>query len=144
MQPGQPGDHQHDPGRPVPGPTGPETPMPSLGKLPAPASSPANPPSPATPPSDEPLVVVEEDFSTNLPTAIAMFALFPPFALPATIDAYRARAAWHHQAHELAEENAAESRKWSRLALIFGIVSWTLLICCGAITWVLNWLGVIG
>jgi hypothetical protein len=74
---------------------------------------------------------VEEEFTSNLGASLATFVLFPPFAVPATINARRAALAYQHGAAELAEDNAAESRKWSRLAMIFGFVSWLFLICCG-------------
>lgn len=82
-------------------------------------------------PEPEQAGFVEEEFTSNMGKAIAMFALFPPFAVPATINARRAALAHQYGAAELAEDNATESRKWSRLAMIFGIISWLFLICCG-------------
>jgi hypothetical protein len=87
---------------------------------------------------------VEEEFTSNLGTSIAMFALFPAFAVPATINARRAALAHRYGADELAEDNAAESRKWTRLAMIFGFISWTFLICCGGGSLVLRGCGLAG
>lgn len=73
-----------------------------------------------------------------------MFVLFPPFALPATIDAQRARVAYRAGDRATADDAANESRRWSKIALVAGIVSWALLVCCGGIGLFLRRLGVLG
>lgn len=94
-------------------------------------------------PQPEQAAFVEEEFTSNLGRSIAMFAMFPPFAVPATINARRAALAYQHGAAELAEDNATESRRWCRLAMIFGVMSWLLLICCGGGSLVLRGCGVL-
>ncbi len=101
------------------------------------------PPQPTATPAPE-AAATPDGFRSNLGASIAMFLLFPPFALPATINARRATHA--HQAGDaaMAEDAATESRRWSRIALSFGLVAWALLVCCGGGGLVLRGCGVVG
>lgn len=161
MQPGQPDPDRPDPDRtaePRHRPGSWTTPPPAdgfrFGTTPAP---PAQQPAPAAPtppgtPAHQPGAPVPpqaaagpvDGFASNLATSVVMFVLFPPFALPATIDAYRARVAYQAGDRVAADDAANESRRWSRIALIAGIVSWALLVCCGGVGLVLRKFGLLG
>ncbi len=104
------------------------------------------PPQPTTDPEPEATAAsgAAAGFRSNLGPSIAMFLLFPPFALPAAINARRATYA--HQAGDgtAADDAATESRRWSRTALSFGLAAWALLVCCGGGGLVLRGCSVIG
>ncbi|BCJ37734.1 hypothetical protein Athai_52370 [Actinocatenispora thailandica] len=72
-----------------------------------------------------------------------MFLLFPPFALPATIDARRARIAYRAGQVGLAQDNANESRRWTRAGFVAGPICWVLAACCGLGGWILHGVGLL-
>ena len=71
----------------------------------------------------------------NMTMSIVSIFLFWPLAIPAIINASKVNTALQQGDYAGAQAAAAESRKWSKLALIIGLVFYGLsLICCiGAI-----------
>lgn len=116
-------------------PTGAPPTGPPPGWAPPTGASPAG-----APPAGQPLA--EEPFRDNLGVAVAMFLLFPPFALPATIDARRARIAYRAGQLGVAQDNAKESRRWTRAGFVAGPICWGLVVCCGVGSWLLRSIGV--
>jgi hypothetical protein len=153
----QPGQPDPSPGpapqhRPVPPQARPEPVLegevlPPLPDSAAPTSQPYATPQPAPPPRPGPAPQpgtaspADAPFSDNLGVAVTMFLLFPPFALPATIDARRARIAYRAGQLGVAQDNAKESRRWTRAALVAGPICWALVVCCGIGRWILRGLG---
>ena len=83
-----------------------------------PGSSPAGPP----PAVDD-----------NMTMSIVAIFLFWPLAIPAIINASRVRPLLARGDLAGARQAAAESRRWSRLALIIGIILYVIgLVCCVA------------
>jgi hypothetical protein len=105
------------------------------------APQPAPAPQPGPKPQPGPVPPAEAPFSDNLAVAVAMFLLFPPFALPATIDARRARIAYRAGQLGVAQDNAKESRRWTRAAVVAGPICWALVVCCGIGRWLLRAIG---
>lgn len=93
---------------------------------------------------DPPAPVPTRTSGDNLVPAVVMFALFPPFALPATIDARRARLAYRAGELGVAADAAHESRRWTRAALVAGLIAWGLLLCCGGGGLALRAIGLFG
>jgi hypothetical protein len=67
----------------------------------------------------------------NMTMSIVSIFLFWPLAIPAIINASKVNPALQVGDYATAQQAAAESKKWSKLALIIGICLWALsLICC--------------
>lgn len=130
LPPGTPLPHQPGPQPGPPHPTGPTMQPGTGGQTSSPGSARPN--------------RADDEFVSNLGASAAMFLLFPPFALPATIDALRARAAYRQGDRALADDNAAESRRWARAAVLFGLIGWAILVCCGGSGFVLHSCGLLG
>ena len=67
----------------------------------------------------------------NMTMSIVSIFLFWPLAIPAIINASKVNQLLGQGDYAGAQAAAAESKKWSKLALIIGLVLWGLgLICC--------------
>lgn len=67
----------------------------------------------------------------NMTMSIVSIFLFWPLAIPAIINASKVNPALQVGDYATAQQAAAESKKWSKLALIIGICAWALsIICC--------------
>jgi hypothetical protein len=62
--------------------------------------------------------------------AIVSFLFFPPLAVPALVYALKANRLLELGDPAGAQTAAAESKKWSKLALIIGTFMWLALVCC--------------
>jgi hypothetical protein len=62
--------------------------------------------------------------------AMVSFLFFPPLAVPALVYALKADRLLDAGDPAGAQTAAAESRKWSKLALIIGTFMWLALVCC--------------
>ena len=66
----------------------------------------------------------------NMTMSIVSIFLFWPLAIPAIINASKVNPALQVGDYAGAQAAAAESKKWSKLALIIGLVIWGLVILC--------------
>jgi len=67
----------------------------------------------------------------NMTMSIVAIFFFWPLAIPAIINASKVNPALQMGDYATAQQAATESRKWSKLALIIGIVVWVIsLLCC--------------
>jgi hypothetical protein len=67
----------------------------------------------------------------NMTMSIVSIFLFWPLAIPAIINASKVNPALQIGDYATAQTAANESRRWSRLALIVGIIAWVIsIICC--------------
>lgn len=67
----------------------------------------------------------------NMTMSIVAIFLFWPLAIPAIINASKVNPLLQQGNYAAAQEAAAQSRKWSKLALIIGLVMYGLyLLCC--------------
>jgi hypothetical protein len=67
----------------------------------------------------------------NMTMSIVSLFLFWPLAIPAIINANKVNPALQVGDYATAQQAAAESKKWSKLALIIGLCGWALsIICC--------------
>jgi hypothetical protein len=71
----------------------------------------------------------------NMTMSIVAIFLFWPLAIPAIINASKVNPALQMGDFAGAQAAAAESKRWSKLALIIGIVVWVIFCICG-IVWV--------
>jgi len=72
-----------------------------------------------------------QQINNNMTMSIVSIFLFWPLAIPAIINASKVNPLLEQGNYQAAEAAAAESKKWSKLALIIGIIIWALsLICC--------------
>jgi Interferon-induced transmembrane protein len=73
------------------------------------------------------------EFKDNMGMSIGMIFLFWPTAIPAIMNASKAKAAYQAGDYAGAEAAAQESRKWSKISLIIGLIWYGLnvLACCG-------------
>lgn len=63
--------------------------------------------------------------------AVVSLFLFWPFSIPAILTASKVDPLWRRGDSAGAAAAAAESRKWSRLAIVTGLVWWgALAVCC--------------
>src|SRR3954452_20104540 len=71
----------------------------------------------------------------NMTMSIVSILLFWPLAIPAIINASKVNQALQVGDYAGAQAAAAESKKWSKLALIIGLCIWgaTLLCCIGGL-----------
>jgi hypothetical protein len=67
----------------------------------------------------------------NMTMSIVSIFLFWPLAIPAIINASKVNPLLQQGDYAGAQAAAAESKKWSKLALIIGIIGWIIgIICC--------------
>ena len=67
----------------------------------------------------------------NMTMSIVSIFLFWPLAIPAIINASKVNPLLQQGDYAGAQAAAAESKKWSKLALIIGIIGWIVgIICC--------------
>jgi Interferon-induced transmembrane protein len=67
----------------------------------------------------------------NMTMSIVSIFLFWPLAIPAIINASKVNPALQTGDYATAQQAAAESKKWSKLALIIGLSAWALgILCC--------------
>ncbi len=67
----------------------------------------------------------------NMTMSIVSIFLFWPLAIPAIINASKVNPLLQQGDYAGAQRAAAESKKWSKLALIIGLIGWALgVICC--------------
>ncbi|GIG89543.1 CD225/dispanin family protein [Plantactinospora endophytica] len=72
-----------------------------------------------------------QQINNNMTMSIVSIFLFWPLAIPAIINASKVNPLLQQGNFAEAQAAAAESRKWSKLALIIGICIWAVsLICC--------------
>jgi hypothetical protein len=62
--------------------------------------------------------------------AIVSFLFFPPLAVPALVHALKVDRLLEQDDPAGAQAAAAESKKWSKLAIIIGTVMWLAVVCC--------------
>jgi interferon-induced transmembrane protein len=69
----------------------------------------------------------------NMTMSIVSIFLFWPLAIPAIISASKVNTLLQQGDYAGAQAAAADSKKWSKLAIIIGIVAYavTILACCG-------------
>jgi hypothetical protein len=67
----------------------------------------------------------------NVALSVVSLVLFWPLAIPALLNAWKVDPLWQRGDHAGAAAAAAESRKWSRLALITGVICYAVVgLCC--------------
>jgi hypothetical protein len=67
----------------------------------------------------------------NMTMSIVAIFLFWPLAIPAIINASKVNPALQAGDYAGAQQAADESRKWSKLALIIGLIGWAVsVVCC--------------
>ena len=67
----------------------------------------------------------------NMTMSIVSIFLFWPLAIPAIINASKVNPLLQQGDYAGAQAAAAESKKWSKLALIIGLIGWAIgIICC--------------
>src|SRR5690242_21454305 len=66
----------------------------------------------------------------NMTMSIVSIFLFWPLAIPAIINASKVNPALQVGDYATAQQAAAESKKWSKLALIIGICLWGVAVLC--------------
>lgn len=75
-----------------------------------------------------------QQVDNNMTMSIVSIFLFWPLAIPAIINAAKVNSLLQTGDVMGAQAAAAESKKWSKLALIIGLVLWgiSLVLCCAA------------
>jgi hypothetical protein len=69
--------------------------------------------------------------NNNMTMSIVSIFLFWPLAIPALINASKVNTLLQQGDYAGAQAAAAESRKWSKLALIIGLIGWAVgIVCC--------------
>src|SRR5262249_57881490 len=67
----------------------------------------------------------------NMTMSIVSIFLFWPLAIPAIINASKVNPLLQQGDYAGAQAAAAESKRWSKLALIIGLIGWAIgIICC--------------
>ncbi|HZN76336.1 MAG TPA: CD225/dispanin family protein [Micromonosporaceae bacterium] len=79
---------------------------------------------PGYPPQQPPQV------DNNMTMSIVSIFLFWPLAIPAIINASKVNTLLQQGDYAGAQAASAESKKWSKLALIIGLVAWGISILC--------------
>lgn len=85
---------------------------------------------PGYPPQGQP-----PQIDNNMTMSIVAIFLFWPLAIPAIMNASKVNPALQQGDYAGAQQAAAESKRWSKLALIIGLSLWgvSLLCCIGAV-----------
>lgn len=74
----------------------------------------------------------------NMTMSIVAIFLFWPLAIPAIMNASKVNPMLQQGDYAGAQQAASESKRWSKLALIIGIIGWVIgIICCGVYVFVL-------
>ena len=82
---------------------------------------------PGYPPQQQP----PQQIDNNMTMSIVSIFLFWPLAIPAIMAASKVNPMLQHGDYAGAQAAAAESKKWSKLALIIGLILWAIsIICC--------------
>jgi hypothetical protein len=69
--------------------------------------------------------------NNNMTMSIVSIFLFWPLAIPAIINASKVNTLLQQGDYAGAQAAAAESKKWSKLALIIGVIGWVVgIVCC--------------
>lgn len=72
-----------------------------------------------------------EQINNNMTMSIVSIFLFWPLAIPALINAAKVNPLLQQGDYAGAQAAAAESRKWSKLALIIGLIGYAIsIVCC--------------
>jgi hypothetical protein len=72
-----------------------------------------------------------QQIDNNMTMSIVSIFLFWPLAIPAIINASKVNPLLQQGDYAGAQAAAAESKKWSKLALIIGVIAWVIsIICC--------------
>ena len=80
---------------------------------------------PGYPPPGQPQI------DSNMRMSLLSIVLFPPLAMPAIICASRVSPLLRQGDYAGAQAAAADSKKWSKLALVVGLIGYTVgLVCC--------------
>lgn len=122
----------------------PDGPPPSADEPPPSGNEPAPAGNESDPPSFEPMAAAfrpaTADVDNNMTMSVVSVVLCWPLAIPAVLHALRVNQLLQQGDEEGARAAAAQSRRWSRLALLVGLVGWTvgLLCCVGLVTIVIN------
>ena len=83
------------------------------------------------PPQQYPPQGQPQAIDNNMTMSIVSIFLFWPLAIPAIINASKVNPALQMGDYAGAQHFATESRKWSKLALIIGLIGWAVsLLCC--------------
>ena len=73
----------------------------------------------------------QPQIDNNMTMSIVSIFLFWPLAIPAIINASKVNPLLQQGDYAGAQAAAAESKKWSKLALIIGLIGWAVgIICC--------------
>jgi hypothetical protein len=73
----------------------------------------------------------QPQIDNNMTMSIVSIFLFWPLAIPAIINASKVNPLLQQGDYAGAQAAAAESKKWSKLALIIGLIGWAIgIICC--------------
>jgi len=73
----------------------------------------------------------QPQIDNNMTMSIVSIFLFWPLAIPAIINASKVNTLLQQGDYAGAQAAAAESKKWSKLALIIGLIGWAIgIICC--------------
>jgi Interferon-induced transmembrane protein len=69
---------------------------------------------------------------SNMTMSLVSLLLFLPLAIPAIVNAAKVKGLLRQGDYAGAQAAAAESKKWSKLATVLGIISYgVLVVCCG-------------
>ncbi|MDW5324497.1 CD225/dispanin family protein [Plantactinospora sp. KLBMP9567] len=79
-----------------------------------------------------------QQINNNMTMSIVAIFLFWPLAIPAIINASKVNPLLQQGNFAEAQAAAAESRKWSKLALIIGICIWAVSLICCVISFVIS------
>ena len=73
----------------------------------------------------------QPQIDNNMTMSIVSIFLFWPLAIPAIINASKVNQLLGQGDYAGAQAAAAESKKWSKLALIIGLIGWAIgIVCC--------------
>lgn len=79
-----------------------------------------------------------QQIDNNMTMSIVAIFLFWPLAIPAIMAASKVNPLLQQGNYAAAQTAAAESKKWSKLALIIGICLWAVSLICCVISFVIN------
>lgn len=91
------------------------------------------PPPPGAVPGQGP-----QQIDNNMTMSIVAIFLFWPLAIPAIMNASKVNPLLQQGDIAGAQHHANESKKWSKLALIIGLIGWGLSLVCCCLVFVLN------
>ncbi|MBF9134920.1 CD225/dispanin family protein [Plantactinospora sp. S1510] len=79
-----------------------------------------------------------QQIDNNMTMSIVAIFLFWPLAIPAIMAASKVNPLLQQGNYAEAQTAAAESKKWSKLALIIGICLWAVSLICCVISFIIN------